>query len=113
MPSPEIMRTRERINFEKMKAGKFRKVDGVFPSGRWVNGWWLSQHARIAVNNEGVEDADSRWLDAAVAEKVTPGNFVFYFAHGTAMDESFCNEMLGWLRLSELYADMRWITPAR
>ncbi len=107
------METREGINFEKMKVGEFKKIDAVLPSVGWVDGLWVNEHARIAVNREGVEDADSRWLDTAIAEKVPPVNFVFYFAHGTAVDERFCRGILGWLRLSELHADMRMITPAR
>jgi len=113
VPSAEIARTREQINFEKMERAKFRRIDGVLPSGRWVNGWWVNEDARIAFNNEGVEDAASSWLDTAITEKVPPVNFVFYFAYGTKMDEGLCNEMLERLGLSKLDADMRLIIPAR
>jgi hypothetical protein len=78
-----------------------------------LDGWWINPAARIAFNNEAVKDADSRWLGVAVSEKVPLGNFAFYFADGTVMDEDLCDAVLERFHLSGLHADIRRITSAQ
>lgn len=93
--------------FEKVAAAGFVELK-TFPPN-----WWLNAESRIGFEFGAVEDADSKWLDECLKEAVPDGDFVFYFAYGTPMNEGVCRGILARIGRPELRPDMRLITPGR
>jgi hypothetical protein len=92
-------------NFEKLEGAGFAEIKMLPPC------WWVDSNSRLGFEFGAVEDADPRWLDNCLKEAAPGGQFVFYFAFGTPMNEAVCAEVLARIGRSDLHTEMRLIRP--